>query len=403
MNNKREIYVIMLIIFTEILGFSLILPFLPYFATDLGASPLLVGIILATFSFAQFLSAPIIGKLSDKYGRKPLLFISQFSTFLGFLILAFANSIELIFLSRIIDGLFGSNLTVSRAYLGDITDKEEQTKMFGYTSAIFGIGFFIGPAIGGYLATINYAIPSLLAASIALITLILIVFVLEETVDIDKANLKPLTINDIIPLRDIIIVFLDRNFRSIFMIYFGFVFAHTLLTSNLALFSEYQLLVGPEIVGLFLMVVGLVRIIFQTTAFPALVNRYSRSFLLTIGLILLFFANIQFIFVESYIIMALLMAIFSIGSGITRPTLTSEISEKSSIQNRGKYMGVADSLQSLSQIVTPLIGGWIIENTIPGYIGVLAAIIMIPLIFISIRNVLNNSYTRYIIEDEAIA
>lgn len=198
-------------------------------------------------------------------------------------------------------------------------------------------------------------------------------------------------------------VFRDSNFRPIFVVFFGFVFAHTMLTSSLALFSEYQLKVGPEIVGLFLMVVGLVRIIFQTTAFPALVNRFSKTFLLTIGLLFIFTANIGIIFVESYIIMAIIMAIYSIGSGITRPTLTSEISEKSSHKNRGKYMGVADSLQSLSQIITPLIGGWIIENTIPGFIGLLAAIIISPLIIISMINVKNNSYNQKMINNEIIS
>ncbi len=384
---KKEYLTIYLIIFTEVLGWSLILPFLPYLATDLGASPIAVGIIVASFSLCQFISAPIIGKLSDKFGRKPLLLISQFSTVVGFILLGVANSLFIILLSRVVDGLLGSNMTLSRAYLGDIIrheDKKTQTKAFGYMSTAFGIGFFVGPALGGYLATIDYSIPSFLAAGISGITLFMIFFLLEETVTNDKEF--KISRNDFIPIKDVVEGFSNPTLQLVLFYFLSFVLSFSLITANLALFSEYQLKVGPDTVGLYLMFVGLIRILFQLIFFPRLVNVMSREKLFIIGQISLVLAFTQIIFVLSGWYMFVIMGFFSIGAGIIRPTLTSEISSKTDIRNRGKIMGVADSLQSLSQIFTPVIGGIFIEVVFPGSLGLFAVIIFLPSVIIFFSN-----------------
>jgi MFS family permease len=382
---KKEFVTILIIIFTEVLGWSLILPFLPYLAGDLGASPTMVGLVIASFALCQFISSPIIGKLSDRYGRKPLLLVSQFSTFLGFIILGMADSLFLVFLSRIVDGLFGSNMTLSRAYLGDIfrnEDKKTQTKAFGYMSTVFGLGFFIGPAIGGYLATIDYSIPSFLAAGIAGITIIMIIFLLDETVTKDKEF--QISINDLVPIRDLIDGFRNNELRLQLFYFLTFVLSFSLITANLGLFSEYQLNVGPDTVGLYLMFVGFIRILFQLIIFPKLVNFLSREVLFIIGQISIILAYSQIIFVVSGDFMFIIMGMFSIGAGIIRPTITSEISSKTSIRNRGKVMGVADSLQSISQVLTPLIGGFIIEKMFPGSLGVLSTVILFPSIVVAL-------------------
>ncbi|WP_455464063.1 MFS transporter [Candidatus Hodarchaeum mangrovi] len=387
---RKEFFTILLIIFTEVLGWSLILPFLPYLATDLGASPFMVGFIIASFALCQFISSPIIGKLSDKYGRKPLLLISQFSTVVGFTLLGLANSLFIVLLSRVIDGLLGSNMTLSRAYLGDIIrneDQKTQTKLFGYMSTVFGLGFFIGPAMGGYLATIDYSIPSFLAAGISIITLFMVFFLLEETVTNNKG--LNISFNDIIPVKDLIISFSNKRFRLILFYFFAFVLSFSLITANLGLFSEYQLQVGPEAVGIYLMFVGLIRILFQLSIFPKLVNVLSREKLLISGQILLILAFSQIAFIKSGIFMFVIMGMFSLGAGIIRPTLTSEISIRTDLTNRGKVMGVADSLQSISQVLAPLIGGFIIERVFPGSLGILSFLILFPSIIVSVFLFLN--------------
>ncbi|MFW9992271.1 MAG: MFS transporter [Candidatus Odinarchaeota archaeon] len=387
MDRRAELITIFLIMFTEILGFSLIIPVLPYFATYLGASPLVVGLILTIFSLCQFISAPIFGKLSDKFGRKPLLLVSQASTFAGFLILAFANSLELVFLSRIIDGLLGSNFSLSRAYLGDIVEPRDQKRMFGYLGAVGGHGFFIGPAIGGFMATVDYSLPFLVAAGISLLSIVLVVVFLKETV-VKEKEVK-IKLDDIFPLRDLVGGFKSSIFRPFLLMYLCFVLAHTMLTSSVALFADYQLDVGPDVVGLYLMFVGLLRILFQTTAYPRLVKTFSTTILLLTGFLSMLVAFIGVFLVKSPVIMFLILGTFSIGSGIARPTLSSEISSRASLKTRGRLMGVADSLQSLAQIITPLIGGYIIEHLEPGLLGVAAAIIVLPaltVVFLTARN-----------------
>ena len=141
MKNNKMLLTIFLIVFIDILGFGIILPFIPFIAKKYLASPLIIGVLTATYSFFQFIFTPILGKLSDRYGRKKLLIISQFGSMIGYLILAFANNLPLIFLSRIIDGITGGNISIAQAYIADITTKENRAKGMGLIGAAFGLGF----------------------------------------------------------------------------------------------------------------------------------------------------------------------------------------------------------------------------------------------------------------------
>ena len=182
MKWTKQHWIILLILLTEVLGFSLILPFLPFYAQEMGASAFQVGLLLTVFSFFQFIAAPIAGRLSDIYGRKPLLIISQLSTTISFVILALSNQLWMLFASRIVDGLFGSNGTIAQAYLSDISNKKNRSQAFGLSGVAFGLGFMVGPLLGGTLSQINYAVPAYLAASMSFISILLTVFLLPETV-----------------------------------------------------------------------------------------------------------------------------------------------------------------------------------------------------------------------------
>lgn len=371
----KRLIIIGIIMFTEVLGFSLILPFLPYYAESLGATPIIIGLIISSFSISQFISAPIIGKLSDRYGRKPLLIISQASTFIGFMMLGLANSLLILFLSRLIDGLFGSNMTLTNTYLTDITKGKERAKKLGYFGAIFGLGFFIGPAIGGLLAAINYSIPSFIAAGITLISILLTIILLPET--IKRKHTIKLERKDFFPIKDLIKGLRRSDLRLFFLEFFLFILAFTTITSSLALYVKHQLGFGPEDVGISLMIIGLFRIIFQIGFLPKLIDRFSDKQLSITGLITLTTALLLSYFTISRELFYLMVILFSIGSGLTRPMMINTLSIKSRKNERGKLMGVLDSLASVSQMIGPLIGGLIIENYYPGTIGLLAGGLMI--------------------------
>ena len=140
-------------VFIDLLGFGLILPLLPYYAETFAASEFTTGLLVASYAAMQLIGAPILGRLSDRFGRRPILLLSVFGTFLGFLLLGFANALWMLFVSRIIDGFTGGNLSVAQAYISDVTDEKNRSKGLGLVGAAFGIGFIIWQVTGGFLST----------------------------------------------------------------------------------------------------------------------------------------------------------------------------------------------------------------------------------------------------------
>ena len=179
MFNQRT-SIIYLIVFVDLLGFSLILPLLPFYAETYEANPTMIGLLVASYAAAQLIGAPILGRLSDRFGRRPVLIISIFGTFIGFLILGFANSLTMLFISRLLDGFTGGNISVAQAYITDTTDEKNRTKGLGLLGAAFGLGFIIGPAIGGLLSVYGFAVPAFAAAGFSLLSLLGVIFLLAS-------------------------------------------------------------------------------------------------------------------------------------------------------------------------------------------------------------------------------
>src|ERR671911_1390249 len=166
---SRSLLVIFLTIFVNLVGFGIIIPLLPFYAETFGASPLVIGVLFASFSIAQLISAPLLGEWSDRWGRRPVLILSLIGTAISFAMLAVAGSLTMLFAARIVDGLSGGNITTARAYIADITAEEDRAKAFGMLGAAFGLGFIVGPALGAALSYISYTAPIWAAAIITLV------------------------------------------------------------------------------------------------------------------------------------------------------------------------------------------------------------------------------------------
>ncbi len=373
MKFAKEQITIFVILVTEVLGFSLILPFLPFYAQELGASPFTIGLILTSFSLCQLISAPIMGRLSDHYGRKPLLVISQLSTVAGFLILGFSKSLWMIFLSRIIDGLLGSNFTIAQSYLSDISSKENRSKAFGLSGAAFGFGFLIGPAIGGFLSQFGYSLPSFLAAGVSFVPIIITIFFLEETV---KKGKEFKLSWELFHLKDFKKFFQNKKLALDFYQFFAFVLTHSIYVSGFALFAERQLGFGSTNVGFVLTYIGLISILLRGVLLSKLIDYFGEHKLQYIGIISIMLAMLGVIFVEEVWMFMIVMTLFAFGNGISRPVLTGEISRKVSGKKQGAVLGVASSLASLSNIIGPFISGLIIEYFFPGCLGLIALIVL---------------------------
>ncbi len=376
MLKNRAIATIILIQITEVLGFSLILPFLPLYAQKLGANPLQIGLILTSFSFFQFISAPIMGKLSDIYGRKNLLILSQLSTFISFIILAFAKTLPMIYLSRIVDGLLGSNMTITQAYLSDISKKNERSKVFALSGIAFGIGFMIGPAIGGFLSQINFAIPALLAAGMSAISMIATKLLLKETIHNQQKIKFKLSLE----------LFAPANFQKYFQnkligpqlwIFFAYVSAHKLFSSNFALFINKTLGLNTKEIGFTLTYIGTTMVVLRGLIIPKLLNIFKEEKVKNAGMVCLIVGLFLLMMINQKWMLYPVLTIFAFGSGLTRPLLMGAISKNTNQNEHGLVMGLTSSLSSIAQIFAPLLGGFLLKEFLPFTVLIPAFLFMI--------------------------
>src|SRR5258708_17679725 len=188
--RRSPLLPIFLIVMVDVLGLTIILPLLPFYAERLGASPTVVGLLVSTYAACQLIAGPVLGQISDRTGRRPLLLVSQLGTFIGFLILAWAGSLWIVFLARIIDGLTAGNLSLAQAYISDVTKPEERAKSFGVIGVAFGIGFLIGPAISGFLSVFGYQYPILAAAALSATSILCTYFLLPSAPVIPESEMR---------------------------------------------------------------------------------------------------------------------------------------------------------------------------------------------------------------------
>jgi len=356
--NKRLLIVFM-IQFTEVLGFSSVMPIIPFLGLDLGLDSFQVGLVLSIFSFCQLFASPITGKLSDRYGRKPLLLFSQMSTLIGFLLLGMATNVWILVAARLVDGLLGSNMTVTQAYISDVTEPKNRTKIYGYSSAIFGAGLIFGPIIGGILSTINFSVPMFFAAGVSLLSIILVLIFLPESLNI-KENKINFSLGDIIPIKETKRFFKSAKIRGILITFFIYNFGFFLFITTFGLFAEKQINATVTQVSFYMAWIGVLRVIFQSALINPLVKKVSENKTLGIGVVAMIFAMALLVFSTSYWFVYLPFFFLSFGTGVVRPILTSKLTKAVKREETGSLLGVNNALTSIGQIISPILGGLIL-------------------------------------------
>lgn len=374
MKLTKNHYILLVILITEVLGWSLILPFLPFYAQTFGASNFQVGLLLASFSLFQFISAPILGGLSDQYGRRPLLLFSQLTTTISFILLGFATSLPWLFMSRIVDGLLGSNGTIVQAYLSDLSSKKERSKAFGLSGVAFGIGFMIGPALGGLLSQISYSIPAFLAAGLSLLSLVLTYIFLPETVDRSNSNKVKIKIID---LKTVTNYLQDKNIRNQLLEFGAYILAQILISSNFAIFADAKYDLNASDVGWILTYIGAMSIALRGFLIPKLIDWLGESVLEKIGMMSMIAGLLILGLSSSYSWLLPSISLFGFGTGILRPLMMGDISRSRPEKEQGKILGVSNSITSLAQIVGPLLGGLLLAKTQPFYLIMTSTTILI--------------------------
>ena len=354
---------IFLIVLVDILGLTIMLPLLPFYAEHLGASATVIGLLTASYAFCQLIAGPILGKLSDSMGRKPLLIVSQIGTLIGFLILAASNNLWLVFLSRIIDGLTAGNLSLAQAYIADVTEPENRTKSFAVIGIAFGIGFLIGPGISGYLSQFGYSWPILAAACLSatsiLCTATLLPKVEPHRDDVGGPGGQRLGVLD---WKGYTKYFATPGLGPLLWQFFFFAFSFSLFIGGFALFSERRVGMGPKEVGYVFAWVGFLGIILQGFLIGRLVKGVGERNLVRSGFFVSATSSIWLAGVRTLPQMLANATYGSWGTGVIRPALTALISHKAGKREQGVVLGLTQSITSICQIAAPLLAGALIDR-----------------------------------------
>ena len=358
------------------------MPIIPFLAKDLGLNDFQVGLILSIFSICQLFASPITGKLSDRFGRKPLLLFSQSSTLIGFFLLGIASNVWILVAARLVDGLLGSNMTVAQAYISDVTNPKYRTKIFGYSSAVFGAGLIFGPIIGGILSTINYSVPFFFAAGVSLLSIILVLTFLPESLNKEERENKiDFKFGDIIPIKETKRFFKTTKIRGILVVFFIYNFGFFIFISMFALLAEKQFNVTVLEVSFYMAWLGVLRVIFQSALINPLLKKLSENTTLRIGIFAMIFTMTFLIFSTSYWIVYIPVSFLAFGSGVVRPILTSKLTKAVKKEETGSLLGVSNALGSIGQIITPILGGLILQflasQMLPFFSAVIFALIFL--------------------------
>ena len=367
---------IFLIVLVDILGLTIILPLLPFYAEKLGASATVVGLLISSYAFCQLIAGPILGRLSDHMGRKPLLIVSQAGTLTGFLILASAGSLWVVFLSRIIDGLTAGNLSLAQAYISDVTTPENRAKSFGVIGVAFGIGFLIGPAISGYLSQFGYVWPILLAAALSAISILCTSTLLPGTTPHPEDSEGGPAGRRVSVLNwKIYTQYFERpGLARLLWQFFCFAFSFALFMSGFALYAQRRYWwnghpYGVKEIGYIFAYVGFLGIILQGGLIGRLVHWFGERALVWTGFAAC--ATGYGLMAATYTTGQLLgsATVSSYGMGAIRPSITSLITQKAGKREQGVVLGLTQSLMSIAQIIAPILAGSLIDA---GQLGVWA-------------------------------
>jgi len=358
------------------------MPIIPFLGVSLGLNEFQVGIVLSIFSMCQLFASPITGKLSDRYGRKPLLLFSQTSTLIGFFLLGIANNVWILVAARLVDGLLGSNMTVAQAYISDVTNPKYRTKTFGYSSAVFGAALIFGPVIGGILSTINYSVPMFFAAGVSLLSIILVLIFLPESLNKrERENKVNFKFGDIIPIKETKRFFKSAKIRGTLLVFFLYTLAFFLFITTFALFAKKQINVTVQELSFYMAWIGILRVIFQGALINPLIKKLGENTTLKLGVFAMIFTMTFLIFSNSYWIVYIPLSFLSFGSGVIRPILTSKLTKTVKREETGSLLGVNNALISIGQIITPILGGLILlylpSQMLPFFSAVIFALIFL--------------------------
>lgn len=354
--SKKALGFLFATVFLDLLGAGILIPIIPYLVKQFRTDATTVGVLSLSFSAAQFLASPVLGVLSDRYGRRPVLLLSILGSALGYFLFAIANSLPLMFIARIIDGATGGNISTAQAYIADVTPPEDRAKNFGLIGAAFGLGFVIGPAVGGALSHISVHAPAYGAGVISLITAAFGYFVLPESLppaNRRTGSFRLSELNPFLPLRQVL---LRIELRLLLAALFVLNFAFSGLQSNFAVFTAVRLNYTASENAWTFAYIGLTAALIQGWLVRRISGWISEFRMAGLGLVLL---TIGFLGIAiSYRPLYLNLSIVAVsGVGFASTALMAMLTKRVTQREQGWLLGCTQSLLSLTRVFGPLWAG----------------------------------------------
>jgi multidrug resistance protein len=353
--KRSPLAVIFITVFIDLVGFGIVLPLLPYYAETYGASSLAIGFLSTSYSLMQFIFTPLWGRLSDRFGRRPLILLSLAGSCTGFLIFGLARSLVFLFVGRMVAGIAGAIIPTTNAYIADITTPENRAKGMGLVGAAFGLGFILGPAIGGLLAPYGYDKPALLASAIAGLNLLFAYFRLPESATEEirrKASKRRFD------LRTLFEALRHPSIGLLLTMYFVVTFAFSNMEATFGLLNEHRYGLSARQTGYLFTFIGLLMSLMQGVLVGRFVKLWGERWCIVLGTFTMIFGLGLLPFAPNIALYCGIIALLSFGTGINNPSIAGLLSRSSHVEEQGGIMGIAQSMASLGRIIGPIWGGY---------------------------------------------
>lgn len=379
--KKTPLTIIFLIVFIDLLGFGIVIPILPSYAEHgFGATDFTVGLLVASFSAAQFLFTPIWGRLSDRFGRRPILLIGLFMTAVSYVLFGLATSLTLLFISRLLGGIGGANISAAQAYIADVTKPEERARGMGMIGAAFGLGFVFGPVMGGLLVEYGYHVPGFAAAALSTIALVTAIFFLPES-HTDRSSTQ-----HVYPHHALSAALRRPDTAMLLGLFFLVTFGYANIYATFPMISTRDFGFTDREVGYLFGFIGLVGAVVQGGLIRPLTGRYSErtlfrfgAFCTMVGLALIPYTG------HSTALLLTVLVVLSFGSGLINPTTLSMISKSVEASDQGGVLGINQSMGALARSLGPVWGAFVFQSFGHPWPFLTGGIVLLLVLLVSLR------------------
>jgi MFS family permease len=382
--GNRALVIVFATIFLDVLGLGVLIPVLPYYARQFNTDAATVGWLSVSFSLAMFCTSPFLGALGDRIGRRPVILFNILGSSFAYFLFGWANTLWLLMLARVLEGVTGGSVSTSQAYIADITPPEDRMKRFGLIGAVFGLGFILGPAFGGLLSKISLAAPAYAAGTLCLLAAIFGFFFLPESLPPEKRRAQSIGLGDLNPLTKILDALSRASIRSILIAIFVVNVGFSGLQSNFAVFTLHRFNMGPVENSYIFIYIGVLSIFMQGLVVRRLPKHWNPLVIIEVGLTMSAIGFLGIAWSREVWHLFPAIAVMAFGNGVAAPSMTALVSKRVDAREQGTILGSTQGILSATRIFGPLYAGYVFDwlgSGSPYWIGALLTMLGVWIIY----------------------